>query len=66
MDRDTRRYDIILLGEVGVGKTTLFNRIKTGRFHDNLSTLGEECYERTVTVGGDQLRVSSRFPCDHR
>ena len=27
-------YKIVLLGEIGVGKTAIFNRIKTGRFID--------------------------------
>jgi len=51
------KYNIVLLGEVGVGKTSLFNRIKTGRFHENYSTLGEECFEKTLTIDGDQIRV---------
>ena len=55
---DKQRYNIILLGDVSVGKTSLFNRIKTGRFHENQSTLGEECFEKIMTVDGDQVRVS--------
>lgn len=55
---ESHRYNIILLGEVGVGKTSLFNRIKTGRFHENQSTLGEECYEKSMMVEGDEIRVS--------
>ena len=61
---DKHRYKIILLGDVSVGKTSLFNRIKTGKFHDNLSmfgsTLGQECLEKTMVVQGEQIRVS---PC---
>lgn len=55
---DGRKYNIILLGEVGVGKTSLFYRLKTGRFHENQSTLGEECFEKTMMVEGDEIRVS--------
>lgn len=55
---DKYKYNIVLLGDVGVGKTSLFYRIKTGRFHENQSTLGEECFEKSMTVGNDQVRVS--------
>ena len=59
MAADKNRYNIILLGEVGVGKTSLFNRIKSGRFHENQSTLGEECFVKAMTLdGGEQIRVS--------
>lgn len=61
-DRNT--YNVILLGEVGVGKTSLFNRIKTGRFHEHQSTLGEERIEKRMIIEGDQLRVSYKM-CLH-
>lgn len=57
---ESHRYKIILLGEVGVGKTSLFCRIMTGRFHDNQSepTLRGDCFEKSMTVDGDEIRVS--------
>ena len=54
-------YKIILLGEAGVGKTSLFNRIKTGRFSQSppsVGTQGTDLYVYTTTVGDDSLKVS--------
>lgn len=55
---ESHKYKIILLGEVGVGKTSLFCRIMTGRFHDNQSTLQGDCFEKSMMVDGDEIRVS--------
>jgi len=53
------KYNVIMLGEVGVGKTSIFNRIKTGIFHDGpRSTLGEDHLVYSTTVDGDNLSVS--------
>lgn len=55
-------YKIILIGDAGVGKTTLFNRIKTGKFIESTQvTFGaqraDEYLYRTV-IGDDSLNVS--------
>ena len=55
-------YKIILIGDAGVGKTTLFNRIKTGKFIELTQvTVGtqrvDEYLYRTV-IGDDSLNVS--------
>jgi len=53
------KYSIIMLGEVGVGKTSIFNRIKTGLFHEGQrSTLGEDHLVYSTTVDGDSVNVS--------
>ena len=59
---DKHRYNIILLGEVGVGKTSLYNRIKTGRY-DNFGVLRlqEDCCRKTMVVQGEQIRVSACY-----
>ena len=41
----THEYKIILLGEVGVGKTTFFLRIRDGEFVDT-STVGRSTAQR--------------------
>lgn len=52
-------YKIILLGEAGVGKTSIFNRIKTGRFSAVQTTIqGTDLYVYSTTVGDDSLNVS--------
>jgi len=51
-------YKIILLGDAGVGKTSLFNRIKTGRFYEGETTQGVDRYTYATTVGDDTLNVS--------
>lgn len=57
-------YKIILLGDAGVGKTSLFYRIKTGRFCDVRSTQGTDRYTYSTSVGDDLLSVSFMVQCD--
>ena len=54
------KYKIILLGAVGVGKTSIFNRLKTGKFVPNSTeqTHGTDIYNYTMTVGNDRIKVS--------
>ena len=54
-------YKIILLGEAGVGKTSLFTRIKTGRFSATQATVGTpgtDVYAYQTNIGDDPLNVS--------
>ncbi len=55
-------YKIIIIGDSGVGKTTLFHRILFGTYVDtsvqNKSTIGLDCFEKTVKVLGERVRVS--------
>ena len=60
-------YKIILLGEAGVGKTSLFTRLKTGRFdavqRATIGAQGTDVYVYLTTVGDDSLNVSyKRMP----
>lgn len=54
-------YKIVLLGDAGVGKTSLFGRIKTGRFNQTETTVGtggaDQC-KYTTTIGDDSINVS--------
>ena len=58
------KYKIILLGAVGVGKTSIFNRLKNGKFTPNATeqTHGTDIYNCTKTVGSDRIHVSE-FIC---
>lgn len=60
-------YKVIILGDNGVGKTTLFHRILFGTYLDtsndedkfNGRTIsGLDCLEKTVNVLGEDIRVS--------
>lgn len=53
-------YKIVLLGDVGVGKTSIFNRIKTDRFIQSSTTVGPgtDQYTHTTTIGEDSVIVS--------
>ena len=53
-------YKIVLLGDVGVGKTSIFNRLKTGRFIQPSTTVGQgtDQFVYTTTIGEDSLIVS--------
>ena len=60
-------YKVILLGEAGVGKTSLFTRIKTGRFNPDqttdIGTQGTDVHVYHTSVGDDFLSVSyKRIP----
>ena len=55
-------YKIILLGEVGVGKTTLFLRLQMGDFVDlecrTNATMGIDYLERSYVFDEEEVRVS--------
>ena len=55
-------YKIIILGDSGVGKTTLFYRLLFETYLDtsveNKSTIGLDCFEKTLVVLGQEIRVS--------
>lgn len=53
---------VILCGEYGVGKSSLFRRYTTNTFvtaTDRQSTLGLDHYDREYRVGGKNIRVSN-------
>ena len=52
----------VLVGDVGVGKTSLFVRFKTGEFSDNVSHNPREGeYQKKWTVEGRDVSVSGMF-----
>lgn len=53
---------VVLVGDVGVGKTSLFVRFKTGEFTDNVSHNPREGeYQKKWVVDGKNVSVS--FQC---
>ena len=52
-------YKVILLGDPGVGKTSLFFRLQKGEFvnAEMLSTLGVDYLEKEIDVDGKPVRV---------
>lgn len=56
------KQKVILCGEFGVGKSSLFRRYATNTFvtaSDRQSTLGLDHYDKEYNVGGRQIRVST-------
>ena len=52
---------VVLVGDVGVGKTSLFVRFKTGEFTENTSHNPREGeYHKNWQVDGTQVSVSER------
>jgi GTPase SAR1 family protein len=54
---------VILCGEFGVGKSSLFRRYATNSFvtaTDRQSTLGLDHYDKEYKVGGKEIRVSRK------
>ena len=52
-------YKIVLLGELGVGKTSIFKRLKDNEFDENVTTTtGIDSCTKQLTVDGQQVTVS--------
>ena len=57
-------YKIILLGEPGVGKTTLFHRVRTGEFMDTEARGSRglpimESVEHRLSIGSTEVKVGT-------
>ncbi|XP_065827198.1 uncharacterized protein [Oscarella lobularis] len=50
-------FKVVLVGEVGVGKTSTFVRLKDNRFFDAKSTIGIDKYEFTQEVNGVVVKI---------
>ena len=52
-------FKLVLLGEVGVGKTSLFVRLKDDTFlEDTMASIVVDFCETLVKVEGEEVRVS--------
>lgn len=52
-------YKVVLLGELGVGKTSLFRRIKDNTFDEfSTATPGIDSCTKSMKVDGDSITVS--------
>ena len=58
-------FKVILVGEVGVGKTSLFVRLKDDRFIGSKSTLGLDKGEIDFDVSGRAVKVIAIWPSWH-
>ena len=53
-------FKVVLLGEAGVGKTSLFIRIKDDAFYDfQRSTVGLDTCTRAIPINGEKLSVGA-------
>jgi GTPase SAR1 family protein len=58
-DKEKRVFKIIVVGDSYVGKTCLTYRFCEGKFLDKAeATIGVDFRERTVTVNGEDIKVS--------
>ena len=52
-------YKVVLLGELGVGKTSLFKRLKDNSFDEyQTATTGIDSCTKVMKVDGEQIMVS--------
>lgn len=60
-------YKIVLLGELGVGKTSVFKRLRDNEFDENVTTTtGIDSCTKVFTMGnGQTVTVSVRSCTDH-
>lgn len=62
----TYEYKIILLGEVGVGKTTFFFRVRDQKFVDTEHTRSPERLIQTLQIRDTEVKVSSSYTLKSR
>ena len=56
-------YKVVLLGELGVGKTSMFRRLKDNSFDEyQTATTGIDSCSKTVKVEGQNVMVSKYWP----
>ncbi len=54
-NRDDFFFKVVLIGDVGVGKSSIFKRYRDGVFFENLSgTVGLDHYAKSIEVGRDR------------
>ena len=52
-------YKVVLLGELGVGKTSLFRRLKDNTFDEyQTATTGIDSCTKVIKIDGDNVMVS--------
>ena len=52
-------YKVVLLGELGVGKTSLFKRLKDNTFDEyQTATTGIDSCTKVMKVDGEQIMIS--------
>ena len=56
MAGESEMNKVVLVGDVGVGKTTIFTRFMTGKPEGNTHKVSE--HEKTLTVDGEETSVS--------
>ncbi len=56
-------FKVVLIGDVGVGKSSIFQRFRDGVFFENLSgTVGLDHYAKSIDTGNgkkDQIKVKN-------
>ncbi|MGQ9721799.1 MAG: GTP-binding protein [Candidatus Jordarchaeum sp.] len=51
-------FKVLVLGDGGVGKTSLSRRFATGKFsEDYISTIGVNLFSKTITVNGKKVKL---------
>ena len=57
-------YKVVLLGELGVGKTSLFKRLKDNTFDEyQTATTGIDSCTKVMKVDGEQIMVRGSLHC---
>lgn len=59
---ETPTFKVVLLGEVNVGKTSLFQRLRLNRFQEWGTTAGVDQTEKVFDVNGTAVKVRVKQP----
>ena len=55
-------FKIVLIGDAGIGKTSLVQRFKTGSFSEKHgNTIGVDFTMKTLIIDGYTVKVSNRY-----
>lgn len=58
MNSYSKKYKIILLGDSGVGKTSIINQYINGKFDEGTpATVGVEFQKQILTINGEQIKL---------
>ena len=57
-ESSSHTFKVVLLGEVNVGKTSLFQRLRLGVFQEWGTTTGVDQTEKEYDVNGTKVKVS--------